>query len=79
MFPPERIVCLTEATVETLYPIGLLSEPEQRRAFFRPFSLPKTRVVIELVTLCNGVLQAGRCEAAQGRFCCFVYPATPHS
>jgi len=33
MFPPERIVCLTEETVETLYLLETLSAPTRSRTF----------------------------------------------
>ena len=49
MFPPERIVCLTEETVEMLYPMGPLNEPGQRLAFFRPFPLQKPAQLLGLL------------------------------
>ena len=38
MFPPERIVCLTEETVETLYLDGW----PRRRQFHRHFKRPES-------------------------------------
>ena len=49
MFPPERIVCLTEETVETLYLSGLLSEPEQSVTFSRLFPSQKPVSLLSLL------------------------------
>jgi hypothetical protein len=49
MFPPERIVCLTEETVETLYLPGSLSEPEQSVTFSRPFPPQKPASLLSLL------------------------------
>src|SRR5262249_28370548 len=48
-----------------------------KASIFPSIHAVKTRVVIELATLCCRVLRVWCSKATQSRFCCLVHPATP--